>query len=449
MRAAIVLLTRDLRVHDNPALVAAVDAAEAVVPLFVLDDAVLARFGAPNRVAFLLDALRDLDGSLRARGSALVVRRGDAVAETMRLVSETGAGAVFVAEDVSGFAAERERRLRDATSDARAELHLVPGVTVVAPGDVAPTSGGEAFKVFTPYWNRWRDAPRRAVLEAPEALPPVAVDPGRLPQLRDLVDEPAVERLPAGGEAAGRAVLDTWLRKGLADYDERRDDLAAEGTSGLSPYLHLGCVSPLEVAARAWSLPGGEAFVRQLCWRDFHYQLHAVAPSISTEDFRPRGDVWRDDPDALAAWQAGQTGYPLVDAGMRQLRAEGTMHNRARLVTASFLTKHLLLDWRQGAAHFARHLVDGDVVNNAGNWQWVAGTGADTRPNRVFNPTRQALRYDPDGAYVRRWVPEVDGLEAPVVHEPWQAGLLRPAGYPGPIVEHGAAVERFRRMRAA
>jgi deoxyribodipyrimidine photo-lyase len=206
-------------------------------------------------------------------------------------------------------------------------------------------------------------------------------------------------------------------------------------------------VSPLEVAERAGALPGGEEFVRQLCWRDFHYQLHAARPSLAREDMRPRGDRWRDDAEALDTWKEGRTGYPLVDAGMRQLREEGFMHNRARLVTASFLTKHLYLDWRAGAAHFADLLVDGDLPNNIGNWQWVAGTGADTRPNRMFNPTRQSQRYDPRGEYVRRWVSELAEIEGPLVHEPWKLGILAPPEYPAPIVDHEEAVTRFREAR--
>ncbi len=449
MRSAIVLFTRDLRVHDNAALRVASEQAERVLPLFVLDDAVLLRFGAPSRVAFLLDALRDLDESLRARGGHLVVRRGDTVAEVMRLALDVGAEAVFLAEDVSAFARSRARRLRHAAAAGRIAVHELPGVTVVPPGDVVPTSGGDAFSVFTPYWNRWRAAPRRAILAPPLTLSPPAADPARLPSLAELVDAHAVRGLPGGGESEGRRRLEHWLREGLVSYGDRRDDVAVDGTSGLSPYLHFGCLSPSEIEQRAAGLPGGVAFVRQLCWRDFHHQLLGARPSIAVEDLRPRGDAWRRDHDALTAWQEGQTGYPLVDAGMRQLTAVGTMHNRVRLVTASFLTKHLYLDWRTGADHFAAHLVDGDLANNVGNWQWVAGTGADTRPNRVFNPIRQAHRYDPDGTYVRRWVPELQGIEGGAVHQPWRADHRRPTGYPDPIVDHDEAVERFRRARAA
>lgn len=199
--------------------------------------------------------------------------------------------------------------------------------------------------------------------------------------------------------------------------------------------------------------PGGAAFVRQLCWRDFHHQVLAATPQLPFEDYRSRGDEWRQDEDALAAWKAGRTGIPVVDAGMRQLAAEGWMHNRARLVTASLLTKDLYLNWRLGAAHFWDLLVDGDLANNAGNWQWVAGTGNDTRPNRVFNPLRQAERFDPDGDYVRRYVPELAGVEGSAVHRPWKlADQVRSTlEYPDPIVDHDhdQAAAEFRHRRGA
>jgi deoxyribodipyrimidine photo-lyase len=440
----IVLFTRDLRVHDHPALHAAAERSTRMVPLFVLDGAVLARSGAPNRVAFLREALGDLRGGLASRGSGLVVRRGESIRETLRVAGETGAGRIHVTEDVSGFAHARLRRLTGAARERGVVVETYPGVTVVPPGDVSPGGGGPSFRIFTPYWNRWRVAPRRSILAAPASLPPLGpIEEGPLPSIRELTRGRLAGHLPRGGEGTGRARLARWLRDGLATYEATRDDLSVEGTSGLSAYLHFGCLSPLEVAERAAREPGGEAFVRQLCWRDFHHQLLDAQPRIAHQDLHARHDRWRDDPAALAAWKEGLTGYPLVDAGMRQLRAEGWMHNRARLVTASFLAKHLYLDWRLGAEHFAEHLVDGDLANNVGNWQWVAGTGADTRPNRVFNPTRQGRRFDPDGAYVRRWVPELEGIEGADVHEPWRLGLVRPAAYPDPIVDHEDAVRRF------
>ncbi len=413
LRAAVVLFTRDLRVHDLPALAAAVERAERIVPLFVLDDAVLSTFGAPNRVAFLLDALTDLDASLGRRGGALVLRRGNVVAETYRTAVEAGAEAVFLSEDVSAYAQERERRLRRTLGAARIELEVLPGVTVVPPGDLAP-AGGDHYRVFTPYWRRWHEQPRRDVLPAPDRIElPDGVDAGLPARLDELQPRGTAAALPEGGESAGRRRLDAWLDDGLARYGELADDLAADATSRLSPYLHFGCVSAGEVAARALERNGAEPFVRQLCWRDFNHQLLAARPELAREDLRPRSAAWRDDDEGFEAWQEGRTGYPLVDAGMRQLMAEGFMHNRARLVAGSFLTKHLGIDWRRGAEHFAEQLVDGDVANNTGNWQWVAGTGTDSRPNRRLSPRRQAERFDPDGEYVRRYVPELGTPDYP------------------------------------
>ena len=449
MKTALVLFTRDLRVHDNPALAAAARESETVVPLFVLDPEILATFGAPNRAAFLLDSLADLDRSLTGLGARLVIRRGDVVEETTRIAAESEAGAVHLAEDVSAYAQRREGRLRSALAESRRELRTATGVTVVPPGDLAPVGTGGPYRVFTPYWNRWKLAALRSVLGAPERLAPAAgaVESDQLPLLGDLVPAPASPSLPRGGEREGRARLARWLDDGIAAYRTSAEDLTSSTTSGLSPYLHFGCVSALEVVEGARERPGGEAFIRQMCWRDFHHQLHAADPSISGRDLRPRGDRWRDDPEALERWQEGLTGYPIVDAAMRQLRSEGVMHNRARLVTASFLAKHLYLDWRQGAAHFARQLVDGDVANNTGNWQWVAGTGADTRPNRVFNPLRQARSLDPNGEYVRRWIPELAGIDGPAVHEPWHLPHATRGAYPLPIVDHDEAVSRFRAAR--
>ena len=438
MRTAVVLFTRDLRVHDHPALAEAAARAESIVPLFVFDERITA--GA-NRVQFLLDSLADLRRSLRGLGGTLVVRRGDVVAETMRVVEESGAEAVFLSDDVSRYAQSRRRRLEADRVDVRA----FPGVTVVPPGELRP-AGGDHFRVFTPFWRRWDVTDLRPVRWAPRRLStPSTIAAGHLPGLSDLVGGDPSPALPAGGEEAGRRRLDRWLRSGLARYGELHDDLAADGTSRLSPYLHFGCVSAREVVERAAGKPGAEPFLRQLAWREFFHQLLAARPAASQEDYRPRGDRWNDDPEGLAAWKEGRTGFPLVDAGMRQLAREGWMHNRARLVVGSFLTKDLYVDWRLGAAHFAEVLVDGDVAQNAGNWQWVAGTGADTRPNRVLNPVLQARRYDRTGEYVRRYVDELAEAPGPALLEPWRHGGV--PGYPTPLVDHAEAAARFRRRR--
>jgi deoxyribodipyrimidine photo-lyase len=445
---AVVLFTRDLRVHDHPALAAATAAADQVVPLFVFDEALLARgFAGPNRLNFLLESLADLDRSLRALGGGLVLRRGDPVRETVAVARAVRARTIFASADVSAWARRRERRLAEACGEAGIRLELCPGVTVVGAGDLRPAAG-DHFRVFTPYWRRWRAQPLRPLARRPTRVNlPHGLDRGRLPALRELTAGRPSPALPAGGESAGRARLDAWLRRGLDRYRDRHDDLAADGTSRLSPYLHFGCLSPVEVARRAADRPNGEPFLRQLCWRDFLHQVTAAFPAIGREDYRPRGDRWRDDPAALEAWKEGRTGIPLVDAGMRQLRHEGWMHNRARLVTASFLVKHLRLDWRLGAAHFFELLVDGDLACNAGNWQWVAGTGNDPRPNRVLNPVRQGRRFDPQGEYVRRWVPELATVPDGRVHEPWalDRSERQRLDYPAPIVDHAAAAAAFRR----
>lgn len=451
MSVAVCLFTSDLRLHDNPALHAAVRAADEVVPLFVSDDA-LARIGfaPPNRRAFLADCLAGLDEGLRARGGRLVVRTGDPVREAVRVAAAAGADGVHIAAGVSAYAQRREARLREAlAADGRRLTVHDAAVTVLAPGAVTP-QGRDHFAVFTPYFRRWSTAPQRTPLPAPRRVPVPAGVRSAAPPARAAVSgtSPGLAR---GGEKEGRRRFTAWLRADAAAYEERHDDLPGDATSRLSPHLHFGSLSATELVhrARAAGGPGADAFVRQLAWRDFHHQVLAARPDAAHADYRPHGDRWRTDAAEVEAWRAGRTGYPIVDAAMRQLAHEGWMHNRGRLLTASFLTKTLYVDWRVGAAHFLDLLVDGDIANNQLNWQWVAGTGTDTRPNRVLNPLAQARRYDPRGEYVRRWVPELAGVAGAAVHRPWtlpegeRAGL----GYPEPVVGLAEGADRFLRAR--
>jgi deoxyribodipyrimidine photo-lyase len=436
---SLVVFTRDLRVRDNPALVEACDRSDTVVPLFVDDDRLpIAR--SANRARFLDESLTDLDGSLRERGAGLVRRSGRWVDTVLQAATEFGVSDIHLAADVSGYAQQRERDLRRAAG-ARYEVVTHPGVTVVAPGSVTP-AGGDAFKVFTPYHRRWLEAPWRRPLPPPDSI----VMPEDVRRLTGPGDHPAhaaSTEVVAGGETEGLRRLKAWTRRGLAGYPSAHDDLAADATSRISAHLHFGCLSPGEVASRLRERPGGAEFVRQLCWRDFFHQLLWSRPELSTTDYRSRDDRWNDDPDGFDAWRTGQTGYPLVDAAMNQLRREGFIHNRARMVVASFLTKDLYIDWRLGAAHFMEHLVDGDVANNQLNWQWTAGTGTDTNPHRILNPIRQSERFDPSGAYIRRYVPELAGVSAPGIH--WPAEDVRQrCGYPAPIVDHGDAIAAYR-----
>jgi len=449
IETALVLFNRDLRLHDNPALAAAAKA-ERTVPLFVFDERLLgSRFAAPNRVAFMLEALRDLDERLQRAGGRLFVRHGDPVREAVALGRECGATAVHVSADWSAYARSREERLARACAEERIEFTAHPGVTVVPPGAVTP-AGGDHFRVFTPYHRAWSGLPWRQAHGAPRKLAvPPRLRAGRLPKPEDLIDGRLSPGRDLGGESEGRRRMRAFLRDGLGDYESNHDDLPGDGTSRLSAYLRWGCLSPLELAREARGLNGGAAFVRQLCWRDFHHQVLAATPSLPRRDYRPRRDRWSRSQRALRAWREGRTGYPLVDAAMRQLAEEGFMHNRARMTVASFLCKDLYVDWRAGARHFWDLLSDGEIANNAGNWQWVAGTGNDTRPNRVLNPVRQAERFDPEGEYVRRYLPELESVQGKAIFRPWLAGGFGRLDYPGPLVDHDEAAAAFRANRGA
>jgi deoxyribodipyrimidine photo-lyase len=447
IETSVVLFNRDLRVHDHPALAAAAKA-ERVVPLFVFDERLLgSRFAAPNRVAFMLEALHDLDGALRKAGARLFVRRGDPVREAIAVARECDATSLHVSADWSAYAREREERLARACEEERIELTAHPGVTVVPPGEVTPGSG-DHFKVFTPFHRAWSQVSWRQGHGAPRKLSvPSKRAAGQLPALESLVDgRPSPKRMP-GGESEGRKLMRAFLRDGVGNYEDGHDDLAGDRTSRLSAYIRWGCVSPLELAHEAGERRGGAAFVRQLCWRDFHHQVLAATPSLPHRDYRRRGDRWSRSKRAFEAWQKGRTGYPLVDAGMRQLAEEGYMHNRARMTVASFLCKDLYVDWRPGAWHFWDLLTDGEIANNAGNWQWVAGTGNDTRPNRVLNPVRHAERFDPHGLYVRRYLPELESVRGKAIFRPWRMEGFERLDYPEPLVDHDEAAAAFKAQR--
>ncbi len=383
MRTAIALFTRDLRVRDNPVLASARESADNVVPLFVFDRAMLERtpHGRPHRFGFLCQSLVDLDNSLRDRDAQLVVRRGDWVQEVMQVAYESRATSVHVARDVSAYARRRLAALEQAAAISRIDVFAHDALTVVPP-DAFP----KPYLVFTPYYKRWLEQPWRALAPVPRRVP----FHGGLAS--DTIPDAAPPAEWVGGETAGLDVLKRWTAKHLAGYGGDRDDLASEPTSHISPYVHFGCLSALEVAARLRTRDGGEPFVRQLCWRDYAAQLTWYGRTAIRNE-----RAWRNDPAALAAWKEGRTGVPIVDAAMRQLLAEGWMPNRVRMVVASYLVHQLEVDWRAGAAHFMELLVDGDVANNTMNWQWVV-------ENRPFSPVRQAQRFDRAGAYRARWL---------------------------------------------
>jgi deoxyribodipyrimidine photo-lyase len=313
---------------------------------------------------------------------------------------------------------------------------------VVPPGRVT-AAGKNHMAVFTPYFRKWAVQPRRTPFGVPAAITMARATGRKLPSAAEICAGVTAPDRAAGGESAGRALMRRFLHSGLAGYgDDGHDDMFGDRTSRLSPYLHFGCVSPVELVTEA---AASEAFVRQVAWRDFHHQVLAARPGSTRNDFRTRGDRWRQAPTEFESWAAGRTGLPLVDAGMRQLLREGWMHNRARLVVGHFLTKTLYLDWRLGARYFMDHLIDGDTANNTMNWQWVAGTGTDSRFNRTYSVTAQALRHDPAGDYVRRYVPELAGLAGARIHEPWKLAPAERAklDYPEPLIDVAEGNARF------
>ena len=434
---ALLWFRRDLRLADHPALLAARDAAGAdgdVLPVFVLDDRLWQPSGEPRR-RFLLDCLNSLDEAL---DGALVLRHGDPARVIPRLVAETEAASVHVSADTGPYG----RRRDDAVERALGEIPLVRTGSpyAVTPGRVTKADGSP-FQVFTPFARAWREHGWRAPATRPRSVPWRTGFPSEPPPS---VPELDIE-LPPAGERAARAAWRTFRDERLAGYDEARDRPGTDGTSRMSAYLKYGCIHPRTLLADLASAGGGDAVRRytdELAWREFYADVLWHRPQTAREYYRPelQGMEYDDGPAAerlVQAWQQGRTGFPIVDAGMRQLRGEAWMHNRVRMITASFLVKDLHQEWTVGARYFLRHLVDGDLASNNHGWQWVAGTGTDASPYyRVFNPITQGKKFDPDGSYVKRWVPELRALDPRYVHEPWTAPGGVPEGYPEPVVDH-------------
>ena len=473
MAPAIVWFRRNLRLDDNVPLDAALRAHDGVVPVFVLDDHYLTEDFSPPRLRFLSESLRELAADLAAKGSRLLFRKGPAGEALAALARETDADAVYSHLDHEPHGAELAREAEAALAAQGTKLRLLPDLHLVLPGSLR-TEAGKPFTVYTPYARRWREADKAPPLPVPPrvATPPAVLDT-RFPSIP--MSRPAgfrVEGAPAnpqGGESEGRRLQSAFRAGALLRYGRTRDLPGVDGTSRLSPHLRFGTVgirSLLAEARSGWKEADEagrrsiDAFVGELAWREFYASILATFPRVLTESFRPEFErfpwITGEPADArFAAWRDGRTGYPIVDAGMRQLAHEGWMHNRVRMVVASFLTKHLLVDWRRGEAHFRASLADGDPASNNGGWQWSAGCGTDAQPFfRIFNPVLQGERFDPDGTYVKRWVPEIAEWKGAGrdLHAPWRAST-RPPGYPAPIVDHAAArakaLAAFATIRAA
>jgi deoxyribodipyrimidine photo-lyase len=433
MAAAVLWFRRDLRLGDHPALLAAAQEGP-VVALFVLDDALRRPSGAP-RLAFLYRTLRVLDEQLRARGGGLTVRRGRPENVVPAVARECGAASVHISADFGPYGAARDQRVDEALGDT--PLVRTGSPYAVAPGRVVKADA-TPFKVYTAFYRAWSaHGWRSPAADLPEgvawrALAGTAIPPD--PRL------PAGLTLPEAGEAAALARWRGFRRGQLAGYPGERDRPDLDRTSRISPYLKLGCVHPRTILAALG--PDDSAYRREIAWREFYAAVLHFWPGSAREYFQPAmaGLPYAEGQQADAAfdaWAAGRTGFPIVDAGMRQLLGEGWMHNRVRMIVASFLVKDLHLEWTRGARHFMAHLADGDLASNQHGWQWTAGTGTDAAPYfRIFNPVTQGAKFDPDGAYIRRWVPELAALPAREIHEPWRRPAGVPDGYPQPIVDH-------------
>lgn len=462
---AIVWFRRDLRVHDHPALRAALDRHEQVVPAFCLDDRLLhGRHASGARTQFLLECLADLDRQLTARGARLVILHGPPETELPALAAAAGAREIHLTRDDGPYDRRRCALLRAASAGAGLAMHAHPGLSAADDVSAIATRQGRPYTMFTAFYRTWAQVPRRVPLATPAAMcMPGGLPATALPTLASLGLRQEVPSAARGGESEGIARLERFLSGPVHGYSSAPGSLAPASSSGLSPYLRFGCVSPRTIEAQLPAGPGPTEFRRQLCWRDFYQNLLVHHPGNAWQEFqeRYRGTLaWQAGEQAFAAWAQGRTGYPLVDAGMRQLRREGWLPGRVRLVVASFLTKDLGIDWRRGEQWFMRLLLDGDEASNNGNWQWVTSVGVDRQPpfRRIYNPALHQRRHDPDGRYVRRYVPELARVADGYLAEPWlmpadeqrRAGCRIGEDYPAPIVDHQSArLDALARYRAA
>ncbi|MFN2150851.1 MAG: cryptochrome/photolyase family protein [Anaerolineales bacterium] len=449
---------RDLRLSDNQALYAAVQSGDQVTPVFIIDPRLTETQPLPQkRIDFLWGGLQALDKSLRARGSRLIVRRGDPLEELAHLVKESKASAVYAEEDFTPFARRRDRAIA-----RELPLHLLPGLTMFFPDSVRKADGNP-YTVFTPFskaWHRTLQGNSRKLLSAPERMAtPIEITSLPLPNPVGNVQFP-----PGEIEALHRLQnFTTGNHAPIYQYADQRDRPDLPGTSTLSPYLRFGMLSArqavfaaeqaAQLAPDETARQGAQTWLNELIWREFFISILFHFPDVMKESFRPelRQISWRNNEVEFLAWKEGQTGYPIVDAAMRQLAKTGWMHNRARMIVASFLVKDLLINWRWGERWFMQMLVDGDPAANTGGWQWSAGTGTDAAPYfRIFNPVLQGKKFDPQGDYVRQWVPELANLPPKFIHNPWemphqlqiQFNVLLGVEYPFPIVDHTLARER-------
>lgn len=465
MKPVLAWFRDDLRLSDNLALGWAVQTGSPVIPVFILDEEPGTRAAGTASRRWLHGSLQALTASLGVLGSRLILRRGAPAAVLEALARETKAWAVCWNRRYDPVLSGQDRAVEAQLRAAGLEMRTFNSALLVEPREIR-TGNGSPYKVFAPFWRRCLAQDFRRPLRPPLSLPlpttwpasePLEVwQPGR--GNPEWPDRQTARWRP--GEVGALSRLEDFIQGAASTYATNRDKPGTSGTSRLSPHLHFGEVGPCQIAdrlARSGRVRAEDAYLRQLGWREFSQYLLFHNPDLGTANLQDDFDrmPWRNSPADLRRWQQGQTGYPLVDAGMRELLATGWMHNRVRMVVASFLTKHLLIDWRSGADWFWQTLVDADWANNSTSWQWVAGTGTDAAPCvRVFNPVAQSRRFDPVGGYVRTWVPELGRMPNRFIHAPWTASapVLAEAGvrlgktYPAPMVDHTEARQRALRV---
>ncbi len=464
---SIVWFRQDLRLRDHPALYEACKRG-TVLPLYILDDATPGEFrhGGASRW-WLYHSLESLRTDLHKHHSEVILRNGDPKTVLIELAKETGADAIYWNRLYEPFHVERDKEIKQILEEQGVTVKSYNGSLLVEPWQLK-TGSGEYYKVYTPFWKKLKAefSPR-----TPFSVPTFS-NPDHFPESDNLEDWDLLPTKPnwaegwldlwQPGEAGAEEALSYFIDHGLNIYDDARDIPAKRGTSRLSPHLHHGEISAVQIwhatqvkREQRDDLPDShvDSFLSEIAWRDFSYNLLFNADQFHTNNFKSKFDdmAWQEDKDALKRWQQGQTGYPIVDAGMRELYATGWMHNRVRMIVASFLTKDLLIHWKEGAQWFHDTLVDADLASNSAGWQWSAGSGADAQPFfRIFNPVSQGEKFDPQGKYVRKWVPELSELSDHYIHKPWEADsdLLEQANirlgkdYPHPIVDHKAAREK-------
>jgi deoxyribodipyrimidine photo-lyase len=473
LTTAIWWIRRDIRLDDNQALNAACSESDQVVPVFILDDRLLhSQNVGTKRTAFLYEGLRRLDESLRKIGGYLVVRRGDPLIELSRLVNENHVDSIFTELDYSPFAKRRDQEI-----SRHLPVRWINGAVIHPPGSITKADG-TPYTIFTPFLKSWRASASPAEdshhIEAGRIYTPPGINTLRIPEKPELTD--SIPFTPGEVEAHHR--LDDFISGPPISWNDQsrivgndlqpvyryavgRNELANDGTSFLSPYLRFGMISIRQVVSAAnkaiREAPGAsarqsaEVWLNELVWREFYIHILDHFPQVRKHNFRFKRIMWQNDESDFSTWCAGQTGYPIVDAAMRQMHSSGWMHNRSRMVVASFLTKDLLVDWRWGEKHFMQHLLDGDPASNNGGWQWTAGTGTDAAPYfQIFNPVSQSKKFDPAGIYIRRWLPELANVPNEYIHEPGlmskdlqeKVGCKIGRDYPAPIVDHHVARER-------